>query len=138
MPCRALRDLQKSYSEMPEAEIILQPMGVSGKETGEALELRYDVVKMEFQPNTGYHAYSAEEIQFINRHIQRFRLNDPQYRTCQLMDYIKNMIDYGGVLPEYEYNNMVVELFAEKLKEKTEKERVDICSRIYVAMFLHV
>lgn len=138
VPCKALRELQKSYSNMPEAEIILQPMGVYGSETGERLELRYDVLKMEFQPNTKLHAYSESESMFIQRHILRFHLNDPKYRTRGLADYIKITIDQGGTLPEYECNHMTVQLFAEKLKGKTAAERVKICSRIYTAIFLRL
>lgn len=34
VPCKPLRILQKKYSEMPDAEIILQPMGVTGGQSG--------------------------------------------------------------------------------------------------------
>lgn len=136
VPCKALRNLQLSYSEMPEAEIILQPMGIMGKQSGKPLALQYDIMKMEFQPDTNQYAYSDEEYIFIYRHIQRFRLNDPEYRTHQLADYIKNIIDSRGALQHYEYNNLVVQLFAEKLKGKTQTERVDICSKIYSVIFL--
>lgn len=138
VPCDALRVLQKEYSKMPDAEIILQPMGVVGEQSGEPLAVQYDVMKMEFQPNTNLHAYSKEELTFINRHIQRFHLNDPKYRTRQLAYYIKDVIDNGGILPDREYNNLIVRLFAHKLQGKTEKERVDICSKIYTVMFLRI
>lgn len=136
VPCRALRDLQKSYSELPDAEILLQPMGILGNQTKLPLLIRYDVLKMEFLPDTYLHKYSEEEQLFINKHIQRFRLNDSKYRTRALIDFIKNVIDCKGVLQEYEYNNLIVQLFADKLKEKTPKERVDICSKLYTIMFL--
>ena len=58
IPCKSLRQLQKEYSEMPGAEIILQPMGISGKQSGEPLAIQYDIIKMEFQPNTNLHKYS--------------------------------------------------------------------------------
>ena len=138
VPCNALRNLQKAYSDMPEAEIILQPMGMKGKESGNPLNIKYDIIKMEFGPNTNRYTYSEGETAFIHKHIQRFRLNDPKYRTPLLVDYIKSMIDSGGVLQKYEYNNMIVELFAEKLKGRTAEEKVRICSRIYIMMFLKI
>lgn len=138
VPCKALRNLQISYSETLDAEIVLQPMGVIGKYSKEPLTLLYDVLKMEFLPNTVLHNYSDEELIFINKHIQRFHLNDPKYRTKALLDFVKNIIDAGGILPYYEYNNLIVELFAEKMKEKTLDERVDICCKIYPVMFLKV
>ena len=51
---------------------------------------------------------------------------------------IKDVIDKGGILPDREYNNMIVQLFAQKIESKTEKERVDICSKIYTVMFLRI
>lgn len=49
---------------------------------------------MEFQPNTNLHVYSDRELTFINRHIQRFRLNDPKYKTGQLADYIRIYLSF--------------------------------------------
>ena len=51
---------------------------------------------------------------------------------------IKDVIDKGGILPDREYNNMIVQLFAQKIESKTEKERVYICSKIYTVMFLRI
>lgn len=138
IPCKALRNLQVSYNEMLDAEIVLQPMGVIGKYSKEPLALQYDILKMEFFPNTVLHNYSKEELLFINKHIKRFHLNDPKYRTKALIDFIKNVIDGGGVLPNYEYNNFIVQLFADKMKEKTQDERVSICCKIYPIMFLNI
>ncbi len=138
IPCKPLRDLQSKYNKMPGGEIILQPMGVVGEQSGENMALQYDIMKMEFQPNTNLHTYSREEISFINKHILRFRLNDPIYKTHQLADYIRNVIDSGGVLQKYEYNNLIVKLFADKLEEKTAEEKVDICSKIYTMIFMRL
>lgn len=136
VPCKALRLLQEAYSEMEEAEIILQPMGILGKDTREPLRLQYDVLKMEFLPNTKLHNYSEKEKMFIKRHIQRFHLNDPKYRTKALLEFIKNVIDGNGILPNYEFNNLVVRLFADRLQDKSLNERLTICSKIYPIIFL--
>lgn len=134
--CKALRTLQKVYYENEEAQIILQPMGVKGKYSGEDLKVQYDVLKSEFQPAVCTHTYSAEDLDFIEAHIQRFRLNDVLYRTCKLYEFVKNIVDSNGSIPSYEYNNLVVEIFAEKLRGKTKEEVLKICNTIYVAGFL--
>ena len=71
-----------------------------------------NVMKMEFQPAKQDYTYSKKEMDFINGHIQRFRLNDPQYKTRQLYNFVKSVIDNEGVLNEMEYNNLIVEIFA--------------------------
>lgn len=92
---------------------------------------------MEFEPNTSLHSYSEKDIMFINRHIQRFKLNDPKYRTKALIDYVKNVIDGNGKLPKYEFTNLIVQIFEDKLKDKTEAERINICKKIYPIIFLN-
>ena len=82
------------------------------------------------------HSYSQEEILFIQEHIGRFHLNDPQYRSGKLMEFIRNVIDGEGCMPAYEYNNLVVELFAEKLKPLERAEILKICEKNYIAGFL--
>lgn len=136
-PCQALRELQELYSEVEDAEIILQPMGVKGKQTHEEMEIQYDISKSEFQPAVKKHAYSTDEVQFIEKHILRFRLNDSKYKTRQLQCFIKCVIDMGGRIPNYEYNNMIVKLFADKLAGKTEAEILKICETIYISSLLY-
>ena len=133
--CRALRALQIKYSTLPEAQIILQPMGVTGPETGEKLALQYDILKQEFQPAVNFHTYSEKEKEFIDMHIERFRLNDPVYKTRQLYDFIKNVIDNNGILPKYEYNNLIVDQFYRQLKDKSAEEILKICESIFCIIF---
>lgn len=135
-PCDALRNMQCEYSAQPDAHILLQPMGIRGLETGELLNLQYDVLNMEFQPAEGIHTYSENEKQFIESHIRRFRLNDPKYRTKSLFQFIRNVVDQGGIIPLYEYNNWIVEEFARKLNGKTRAEILKICEAVYRIMFL--
>lgn len=133
--CKALRELQSHYSSLAEAEIILQPMGVNGRDSGEELALQYNVLNMKFEPATDTHTYSYDERSFIEAHINRFRLNDPQYRTRQLYDFVRNVVDNDGKLPTYEYNNLVVQLFQEKLLDKSQDEIAKICESIFVILF---
>lgn len=136
VPCKALKKLQKAYHDNEDAKIILQPMGVKGKNNKENLKVQYDVLKSQFQPAVATHTYEKEDYEFIEEHIARFRLNDVQYQPCKLIDFVKNVIDSNGIIPIYEYNNLVVELFAEKLKYKNTEEILKICGTIYLAGFL--
>lgn len=136
VPCKALKKLQKEYSSLPGGEIILQPSGMKGGDSGEELALQYDVLKLEFQPACDYHAYSAREKVFIDRHIKRFRLNDPKYRTHQLYEFVRNIVDHDGKIPEYEYNNRIVAEFRKKLENKSQEEVLKICKKIFLATFL--
>ena len=135
-PCEALYTLRDLYTKGVGAEIILQPLGVKGNQTGEDLELQYHISRSEFQPAVKKHAYSKAELQFIENHILRFRLNDSEFKTRQLQNFIRCVIDMGGKIPEYEYNNLIVKLFVNKLNNKTESEILKICEKIYISSFL--
>ncbi|MGN0482905.1 MAG: hypothetical protein ACI4HI_05060 [Lachnospiraceae bacterium] len=135
VPCRALKKLQKQYNNLPEGNIILQPMGVEGEETGEMLTLQYDVLKMEFQPATSFHTYSEKEISFIENHIRRFRLNDPEYKTRKLFEFIRNIINNDGKIPQYEYNNLIVQQFCKQIQNKDRKDILKICKTIFFITF---
>lgn len=133
--CKALRELQRNYSSLPDAEIILQPMGVKGSDSNEEMALQYNVMNMEFEPAKDEYTYSNKELRFIEAHIKRFRLNDPEYRSRQLFEFVRNVIDNNGKIPEYEYNNLIVELFREKLSDKSREEILKICKSIFVISF---
>lgn len=46
------------------------------------------------------------------------------------------VIDMDGKIPNYEYNNLVVQLFAMQIEAKTIEERLKICSSIYPILVL--
>lgn len=133
--CKALRELQKDYNELQDAEILLQPMGVEGSGSNKMLTLQYNVMNMEFEPARNTYTYSDREIRFIEAHIQRFRLNDSQYRSRQLFDFVRNVIDNNGKIPVYEYNNLIVKLFCEKISDKPQDEILKICKSIFAIAF---
>ena len=108
-------------------------MGVKGAASGESLRIQYDILAGEFQPYSNA-AYTDEEKDFIWDHIQQFQLNDSEDSREQLLYYIKMIIDTGGKLPEYEYNNYIVKLFAEKIEEYSIEKRVRICKVLNVAL----
>lgn len=103
--------------------------------TNEKLILQYNVMNMEFEPAKDSHTYSDSELRFIEAHIKRFRLNDPQFRSRQLFEFVKNVIDNNGNIPKYEYNNLTVKLFRENLKDKSSEEILKICKNIFIITF---
>ena len=76
--------------------------------------------------------------QYNELHIKRFRLNDPQYRTRNLFEFIKGIIDNDGKMPQYEFNNLIVEQFYEAMKGKSETEILKVCKSIYSIVFLKI
>ena len=138
VPCKALKKVRRCYSQLPGAQIILQPMGVNGWDSGEPLALQFDVLSMCFQPAVSGHSYSEQEIQYIEEHIRRFHLNDPKYRTKSLFEFVKQVIDHHGILSNYEYNNWLVEQFAKMLSDRSQEEALKLCEAIYCSTFLKV
>lgn len=67
----------------------------------------------------------------IKTHIARFKLNDRQQKTEQLIKFLRDIINNEGRYTSIEYNNMIVELFVKRLEGKTVEEILKICSTIY-------
>lgn len=123
--------LKNSYLKKKEAHIILQPEGVVGEDTGEKLLLQYDVLEAKFIPNTSVE-YSMKEIQFIEDHIERFRLNAKEEKSRQLIRFVEDTIEKEGNYTKIDYNNMIVELFVTQvLKNRSQKEILKLCKLIY-------
>lgn len=135
VPCWALKKIQQYYCQLPDAQIILQPMGVIGWDSKEPLVLQFDVLSMCFQPALASHKYSSEEIIYIEEHIKRFHLNDPDYRTESVFKFVEQVINHHRKLQKYECNNWLVEKFAEMLSKYTEKEALKLCEIIYCSTF---
>lgn len=129
-PCEAYQNLKTQYLRNGHADIILQPVGVTGEDTGNELELQYDILEAEFIPSKKYN-YSDREKQFIKNHIARFMLNDRNVRTKQLLKFLKDTINNGGEYTKVEYNNLIVDLFVELMQGKTKEEILKICNVLY-------
>ncbi|OUQ15492.1 hypothetical protein B5E84_14830 [Lachnoclostridium sp. An14] len=137
VPCKALRNLQADYYENEDAHFILQPMGAMGRSSRQELKIVYDILKTKFRPADNP-LYDQMDKEFINAHIKRFCLNDPKYRTGKLMEFVRLVVDSRGELPDYECNNLVVELFAEKMKGLSQEKRLKVCEAIYIIEFAAV
>lgn len=95
------------------------------------LKLQYDVLQSRFQASNKYE-YSEREIEFIEDHIKRFRLNGEREKTKQLAAFLKDTIDHQGHYTNMEYNHYIVELFVAQLKGKTREEILKICESLYI------
>ena len=56
-----------------------------------------------------------------------------QYNVMK-MDY-RNIIDNNGKIPVYEYNNLVAQLFCEKISGKSQNQILKICKSIFILSF---
>ena len=79
--------------------------------------------------------YQKEDSHIILQPMGAKGRKSRQYCTGQLMAFVRQVVDQQGKVPKYEYNNLVVELFAEKLSGKTEEEVLKICQAIYIIGF---
>lgn len=134
--CREYQDLKKNYLSKDGAQIILQPLGVVGEETGLELLLQYDILEGKFIPSQNK-PYSEKEKSFIWDHINRFHLNEKQERTRQLIRFVEDTIEHNGEYSKLEYNNLIVELFVKQvLQGKKREEILKICRLIYSYSFV--
>lgn len=125
--CLAYKKLKRIY--LKKRKIILQPLGVtSGKRV---YKIQYNLLKLEFEPSTSI-LYTDEEKEFINEHISKFNLNDPKYRTRELLKFCKDVIYGDNYLRKGKYNNYIVDLFMDKLEALDKKARVRLCGYIYM------
>lgn len=129
--CSKYLRIKSVYLENKSAHIILQPGGVFGKETKNPLKLQYNILQSRFQASNKYE-YSKQEIEFIENHIKRFRLNSESEKTKQLVAFLKDTIDHEGYYTNMEYNHYIVELFVNKLQGKSREEIVKICKSLYI------
>ena len=52
-----------------------------------------------------------------------------------MYDFIRNIVDNEGNIPTYQYNNILVEKFCDKLKDRTKEEIYKICKTIFCIVF---
>ena len=126
--CNNFIALRKEYVKY--ANIILQPFGVVNDETKHEYRLQYDVLKGKYLPSEE-ETYTSNERRFIEAHIKQFGLNNPKSRNREIGRYCRNVIDQNSILDEVEYNNLLVDLFRDKLRKKDINTAVHICEVVY-------
>lgn len=129
--CGAYAELRKQYCRLN--KLILQPYSVAGECSGLEYRLQYDVMNAEFIPSRNYH-YDGLDRKILEHHIRQFKLNDVDYRTEALIEFIEDTIEADGKYNRREnrYTNYIVDLFVEKLKGYSQEEVLRICERIYI------
>ena len=124
------KKLKKEYCK--KSRIILQPFGVKGENSNQEYRIQYDVYNAEFVPSQKY-SYSDEDIDYIEHHINQFKLNDAGFKTKALADFVEDVIEADGKYRENsEYPNYIVDLFKEKIKGMEQEKVLRLCEQIHI------
>ena len=127
-------ELKQEYGKV--SRIILQPHGVHGINSQLKYCLQYDVKNAEFIPSTRYQ-YDENDIDYIEHHINQFRLNDIGFKTNALVEFLEDVINADGKYREKKkYSNYIVDLFMEKLKDFSQTDILKLCENLYTQYFL--
>ena len=128
--CESYKKLKKEYCK--KSRIILQPFGVKGENSNQEYRIQYDVYNAEFVPSQKY-SYSDEDIDYIEHHINQFKLNDAGFKTKALADFVEDVIEADGKYRENsEYPNYIVDLFKEKIKGMEQEKVLRLCEQIHI------
>lgn len=130
-PCDQYEDLKEIYLKKDTAEIILQPFGVVNKVTNNKYVIQYNLLEQEFIASEQFQ-YSDKEIEFINKHIERFNLNDSQYRTREIIKVCEDVTYFKQIPRKKRYDNLVADLFIDKLNSISLNDAIKLCERIIV------
>lgn len=132
--CDNYKELKSEYCR--ESQIILQPMGVKGEDSGQDYRLQYDVEKAEFIPSKKY-SYDEKDIKYINHHINQFKLNDKSFKTKALVCFVEDVVEAEGrYRKNRKYSNYIVDLFKESIQNLSREEVLELCEQISVRNFL--
>lgn len=118
--------LKRHY--LKKRNIILQPSGV--KRNNKEYLIQYNLLTLEFEPDSDIN-YSDDEKKYILSHIERFNLNDSVYRTRELLNFCKDVINGDTYLRKGKYSNFIVDLFMKEIEGLSNDERLKLCRTIY-------
>lgn len=100
-------------------KFILMPRGIIQKsQTKEKIyyKIAYDLQNFRFIPYNDKR-YLLESKKYIEEHIEKFCLNDEKYRTKEIEKVIEDILTLEKIPNKTRYNNLVAELFIEKLEK---------------------
>lgn len=129
--CKAYARLRNQYCKLN--KIVLQPFSVKSDISGMEYRLQYDVMNAEFIPSKRY-GYNDKDMEVMEYHIRQFRLNDINYKTRALMEFIEDTIEADGKYSKQKnrYSNYIVDLFIEKIRNYPPEKVLRICEKIYI------
>lgn len=131
--CQEYKKLKKEYCK--KSKIILQPFGVKGQNSKQDYRIQYDVYNAEFIPSKKYD-YTDEDIDYIQHHINRFRLNDSRFKTEALKNFVEDVIEADGKYRKNsEYSNYIVDLFKDKISGMSQEKVLKLCKQIHIVNF---
>lgn len=131
--CARFLNLRREY--VRKGKILLQPFINKSDETGYELKIQYDLLKCKYIPSQSYEGYNTEDIATIEAHIKQFGLNSAERKNYEIARYCKNVIDNESVMKSVKYNNMIVDLFREKLIRLEITEAIKVCKAVYSSAF---
>ena len=100
-------------------KFILRPRGIiqnSNNREKIYYKIAYDLYNFKFIPY-GDERYYPESKKYIEEHIEKFCLNDEKYRTKEIKKVIEDILNLEKIPNKTRYNNLVAELFIEKLEK---------------------
>lgn len=128
-PCEKYKKLRMSY--IRKGRIMIQPFGTRMCDQGNKLRIQYDLLSHKYIPSKNHGEYSEEELEIIEGHIKQFGLNTPERKNYEIGRYCKNVISSESLMKGVEYNNLIVNLFREKLADLDMTKVVKICMVVY-------
>lgn len=129
--CDSYKDVKEVYLGKESAQIILQPFGVKNKITKNKYKIQYNLMEQEFVVSEDYD-YTEQEREFINKHIIRFNLNDSEYRTKEVIKVCEDVLDFEKIPRKKRYNNLVADLFIDRLNSLGVEKAIKLCETIKV------
>ena len=129
--CKAYARLRSQYCKLN--KLVLQPFCEKGNVSGMDYRLQYDIMNAEFIPSKRYR-YNDKDMEIMEYHIRQFRLNDINYKTRALLEFIEDTIEADGKYSKQKnrYFNYIVDLFIDKIKNYPPEKVVRICETIYI------
>ncbi|MGL5278920.1 MAG: hypothetical protein ACRC8M_07590 [Cetobacterium sp.] len=113
-------------------KIILQPYGIKD------YRIIYDLTSLEFEPQDNIN-HEFEDIEYIDSHISKFKLNDPDKKTKVIVEILEEILHYEKLpLKTKKYENLVGNIFVEYLynKNMSKEELVEYCEDKYTEFII--
>lgn len=113
-------------------KIILMPLGIKNT-NGDYYEIIYDALTMTFKYNSVV-SYSQSDIDFINNHIERFKLNDNEFKPKDILKVCEYVIENNILPKEKSFYNIIADLFINYLANKniSGKNLINLCNSIII------